>query len=175
MYRNLGMDLHACAQFLHVSTRTVHNWESGKHDIPYATYKLLRLLNRMELPGQAWQGWCFYGNKLISPEGRSFEGKDSNWWGLLIMRARVNDRLRQRDGVEGAARTATGAAQADRVAGSVEPRPTDLSVGRREAPALDLSHRHFRTYTEQSTAGYGLQHRLSYHYQPLFNARKELP
>lgn len=65
------MDLHACAQFLHVSSRTVHNWEAGKHDIPYATYKLLRLLNRMELPGQAWQGWCFYGNKLISPEGRS--------------------------------------------------------------------------------------------------------
>ncbi|WP_169728596.1 VC1465 family Xer recombination activation factor [Comamonas composti] len=83
------MDLHACAQFLHVSTRTVHNWESGKHDIPYATYKLLRLLNRMELPGQSWQGWCFYGNKLISPEGRSFEGKDSNWWGLLVLRARM--------------------------------------------------------------------------------------
>lgn len=140
------MDLPACAQFLHVSTRTVHNWESGKHDIPYATYKLLRLLNRMELPGQAWQGWCFYGNKLISPEGRSFEGKDSNWWGLLIMRARVNDRLRQRNGVEGAART-----------------------------TLDLSHRHFRTYREQNESGCGLPSRLTYHYHPLFNARKELP
>ncbi|WP_415797082.1 VC1465 family Xer recombination activation factor [Comamonas aquatilis] len=167
------MDLHGCAQFLHVSTRTVHNWESGKHDIPYSAYRLLRLLNRMELPGQAWQGWCFYGGKLISPEGRSFEGKDSSWWGLLLMRARVNDRLRQRLGVEGAARTAMGAAGADRVAGSVEPRPTDVSVGRREAPALDLSHRHFRTYTEQSIAGYGLQPRLSYHYQPLFNAKKD--
>ena len=152
------MDLRACAQFLHVSARTVHNWESGKHDIPFATYKLLRLLNRMELPGQAWQGWCFYGNKLISPEGRSFEGKDSNWWGLLLMRARFNDRLRQRNGVEGAARTATGAAEADRVAGwpggrvagSVEPRPTDLSVGRREAPALDLSHRHFGTWRSRN-------------------------
>ncbi|MGE8441828.1 MAG: DUF3653 domain-containing protein [Comamonas testosteroni] len=29
----------------------------------------------MELPGKAWQGWCFAGGKLISPEGRSFEGK----------------------------------------------------------------------------------------------------
>lgn len=175
MYRNLGMDLPACAQFLHVSNRTLHNWESGKHDIPYATYKLLRLLNRMELPGQAWQGWCFYGNKLISPEGRSFEGKDSNWWGMLLMRARVNDRLRQRNGVEGAARTATGAARADRVAGSVVPRPTDVSVGRREAPALDLSHRHFRTYREQNKAGQGFAARMAYDYQPLFNARKELP
>lgn len=175
MYRSLGMDLHACAQFLHVSDRTLHNWDSGKHDIPYATYKLLRLLNRMELPGQAWQGWCFYGNKLISPEGRSFEGKDSNWWGLLLMRARVNDRLRQRVGVEGAARTAAGESGASPAAGSVVPRPTDLSVGRREAPALDLSHRHFRTYTEQNTAGCGLPARLTYRYQPLFNARKELP
>lgn len=93
MYRSLGMDLPACAKFLHVSTRTVHNWESGKHDIPFATYKLLRLLNRMELPGQSWQGWCFYGNKLISPEGRSFEGKDSNWWGLLIRRSEMFSHL----------------------------------------------------------------------------------
>ena len=89
MYRSLGMDLPACAKFLHVTQRTLHNWESGKHDIPYAAYKLLRLLNRMELPGLAWQGWCFYGNKLISPEGRSFEGKDSNWWCLLVLRARM--------------------------------------------------------------------------------------
>ena len=89
MYRSLGMDLPACAKFLHVSTRTVHNWESGKHDIPYSAYRLLRLLNRMELPGQSWQGWCFYGNKLISPEGRSFEGKDSNWWSFLVLRARM--------------------------------------------------------------------------------------
>ena len=43
------MDLHGCAQFLHVSARTVHNWESGKHDIPYATYRLRRLLSRMKL------------------------------------------------------------------------------------------------------------------------------
>ncbi|KGG89136.1 hypothetical protein P245_17420 [Comamonas thiooxydans] len=49
MYRSLGMDLHGCAQFLHVLTRTVHNRESGKHDIPYATYRLMRLLSRMKL------------------------------------------------------------------------------------------------------------------------------
>ncbi|WP_059441056.1 VC1465 family Xer recombination activation factor [Comamonas sp. E6] len=89
MYRSLGMDLPACAKFLHVSTRTVHNWESGKHDIPYATYRLLRLLNRMELPGRTWQGWCFHGGKLISPEGRTFEGTDSAWWGRLTLQARM--------------------------------------------------------------------------------------
>ena len=101
------MDLPACAKYLHVTQRTLHNWESGKHDIPYAAYKLLRLLNHMELPGQAWQGWCFVGGKLISPEGRSFEGKDSNWWGLLLMRARWHDR--QRSLASGAAGVATSA------------------------------------------------------------------
>lgn len=150
MYRSLGMDLPACAQFLHVSTRTVHNWESGKHDIPYATYRLMRLLNFMELPGKAWQGWCFAGGKLISPEGRSFEGKDSSWWGLLLLRARVNDRLTQRLRVEGAARTAAGGAVRSPAAESVAPRPTDVSVGRREAPTLDLSHRHFGTWRERN-------------------------
>ncbi|GGH61911.1 hypothetical protein GCM10010975_26100 [Comamonas phosphati] len=78
MYRNLGMDLHACAQFLHVSSRTVHNWEAGKHDIPYATYKLLRLMNGMELPGQAWAGWEFRCGKLVSPEGFSFVATDGS-------------------------------------------------------------------------------------------------
>lgn len=87
MYRNLGLDLAGCAKLLHVTERTLHNWASGKHDIPYATYRLLRLLNRMELPGPAWAGWCFHGGKLWSPEGRSFVGTDSNWWSLLIRRA----------------------------------------------------------------------------------------
>ncbi|CAM4261200.1 hypothetical protein COAQ111491_13550 [Comamonas aquatilis] len=38
MYRSLGMDLHGCVQFLNVSIWTVHNWESGKHDTPYAAF-----------------------------------------------------------------------------------------------------------------------------------------
>ncbi|WP_373992313.1 DUF3653 domain-containing protein [Comamonas thiooxydans] len=63
-----------------------------------------------QLHGASWQGWCFTSGKLISPEGRSFEGKDSSWWRLLLLRARVNDRLTQRLGVEGAARTAAGGA-----------------------------------------------------------------
>ena len=38
MYRSLGMDLPQCAKFLHVTERTLHNWESGKHDIPYVSH-----------------------------------------------------------------------------------------------------------------------------------------
>ncbi len=49
MDRNLGLDLTGRAKLLRVTKRTLHNWQSGKHDIPYAAYRLLRLLNRMEL------------------------------------------------------------------------------------------------------------------------------
>jgi len=42
MYQSLGMDLAACAKYLHVTERTLHNWLSGKHDIPFVAYKLLR-------------------------------------------------------------------------------------------------------------------------------------
>jgi DNA-binding XRE family transcriptional regulator len=87
MYRSLGMDLPQCAKFLHVTERTLHNWESGKHDIPYATFKLLRLMNGLELPGKTWVGWSFHGGKLWSPEGRSFEGTDGSWWSLLVRQA----------------------------------------------------------------------------------------
>lgn len=88
MYRNLGLDLEGCAKLLHVTERTLHNWESGKHDIPYSAYRLLRLLNRMELPGKSWAGWCFHGDKLWSPEGHGFAGTDGSWWSLLVRQAR---------------------------------------------------------------------------------------
>lgn len=89
MYRSLGLDLPGCAKFLHVTERTLHNWASGKHEIPYATFKLLRLMNGLELPGKSWVGWKFQGGKLWSPEGRSFEGTDGSWWSLLVRQARL--------------------------------------------------------------------------------------
>jgi DNA-binding transcriptional regulator YiaG len=52
MYKSLGMELAACAKYLHVTERTLHNWLSSKRYIPFATGNLLRLLNRMNLPGQ---------------------------------------------------------------------------------------------------------------------------
>ena len=98
LYRNLGLDLPGCAKLLHVTERTLHNWESGKHDIPFAAYKLLRLLNRMDLPGDSWTGWCFQGGKLWSPEGRSFVGTDGSWWSLLVRRAACFDTMFKRSG-----------------------------------------------------------------------------
>lgn len=93
---------HACwltvpqaAKLLHVSVRTVHNWEAGIVRVPFAAYKLMRILRGVELPNgcgllsEAWAGWRFHGDKLISPEGREFVGTDSAWWSLLVQRARL--------------------------------------------------------------------------------------
>ena len=174
MYQSLGMDLPACAKYLHVTERTLHNWMAGKHDIPFAAYKLLRLLNRMDLPGQAWAGWSFYDGKLWSPEGRSFNPVDASWWGLLVRRASAFETLRRR-GAQGGSSTAAGESEASPAAGSESPGPTAVAVGRREAPALDLSHRHFGTRGQQTEAASGFRVRYDLNYQPLFNARKELP
>ncbi len=176
MYRNLGLDLPGCAKLLHVTERTLHNWQSGKHDIPYAAYRLLRLLNRMELPGESWAGWCFHGDKLWSPEGRSFVGTDGSWWSLLVRQAAMFGLLVGNAQRASAARTAA-AAQAQRApaAGSEARSLPAVAGGRREAPALDLSTRHFGTQEQQITAACGFRVRYYLPYQPSFNARKELP
>ena len=67
MRLNLGWDQATCAKNFHVTERTLHNWESGRTDVPYTAYRLLRLLNRMELPGPSWDGWCFVGGVLYTP------------------------------------------------------------------------------------------------------------
>ena len=33
-----GMSRTQAAQFVQISERTLHNWESGRHDIPYRLY-----------------------------------------------------------------------------------------------------------------------------------------
>ncbi len=152
MYRNLGLDLPGCAKLLHVTERTLHNWESGKHDIPFAAYKLLRLLNRMELPGDSWAGWCFHGGKLWTPEGRSFVGTDGSWWSVLVRRAAMFDNLVCNVGGASALRAASARGEARGLAVG-EARCLPAAAGRRrEAPALDLSNKHFRTLNSQSAA-----------------------
>ncbi|WP_440112173.1 VC1465 family Xer recombination activation factor [Acidovorax sp. BL-A-41-H1] len=151
------MNVETCAQFLHITERTLRNWESGKHDIPFSAYKLLRLLTGMELPGPTWEGWCFHSGKLWSPEGHGFTGKDGSHWHLLVSQARLfpemcrkvsqlEATLRTRTGAEGAARAEPGL-QAERshgAAGEATRHPA-AAGGRREAPALDLSLIHIGT------------------------------
>jgi hypothetical protein len=87
MLADMGLKAPQAAKMLHVSLRTVHNWTSGRHQIPVMAYKLLRLLRYMELPGQSWQGWHFTRGMLITPEGHQISGKDGAWWSMLVRQA----------------------------------------------------------------------------------------
>jgi AcrR family transcriptional regulator len=89
MCADAGMTLDAVAQALHVTPRTVRYWFSGKTSVPYAAYRLIRILGRFELPDPAWKGWVMHSSRLWSPEGHAFVPSDSNWWGLLCTRARL--------------------------------------------------------------------------------------
>lgn len=84
---DLGLKHPEAAKMLHISLRTLHNWLSGRHEVPYAAYKLLRLLRYMELPGPSWAGWHFSRGQLVTPEGRAISGRDGAWWSLLVRRA----------------------------------------------------------------------------------------
>ncbi|WP_363717221.1 VC1465 family Xer recombination activation factor, partial [Rhodoferax sp.] len=84
----LGWSVEDAGKYFQVTDRTWHNWENGSHRIPYAVYKLARILARLELPGEAWAGWRIEGDLLITPEGRQITPKDGSWWSLLIRQAR---------------------------------------------------------------------------------------
>lgn len=87
MYRNQGLSRPDVAKLLRVTERTLQNWESGTHEIPYSAYKLMRLLTREELPGKAWAGWHITAGTLWTPEGHGFKPLDSSWWSMLCRRA----------------------------------------------------------------------------------------
>ncbi len=88
MLVDLGLKPPDAAKLLHVSLRTLQNWLSGRHKVPYAVYKLLRMMRYMELPGQAWAGWHFSRGQLITPEGRSIAGHEGSWWSLLVRQSK---------------------------------------------------------------------------------------
>lgn len=60
------------SEMLHVTLKTVKNWEKGRSSVPYSAFKLLKVLGRYELPNDEWQGWTINKDKLYSPAGRSF-------------------------------------------------------------------------------------------------------
>ena len=87
MYRSLGWSRADCAKFLHVTERCLHNWERGRHAIPHAAYKLVRLHLGYELPGRDWDGWSISRGRLCTPEGHELNPLDAKWWHLLCRRA----------------------------------------------------------------------------------------
>ncbi len=87
MLADLGIKHPEAAKMLHISLRTLQNWLSGRHQVPYSVYKLLRMMRYMELPGQSWRGWHFSRGQLVTPEGRTISGKDGSWWSLLVRKS----------------------------------------------------------------------------------------
>ena len=86
------------AKLLQVSQRTVHNWESGACRVPFAAYRLMRILAGRDLGRicPTWDGWTLQPGKLISPEGREFKAGDMGWLSLLIQRARLFGELHRK-------------------------------------------------------------------------------
>jgi hypothetical protein len=93
MLADMGLSNPDAAKLLHVSLRTLQNWLSGRHQVPYAVYKLLRLMRYMELPGKAWEGWHFSRGQLVTPEGRTIDGSEGAWWSLLVRQSKGFEQL----------------------------------------------------------------------------------
>lgn len=89
------MNQQEVADLLHVTLRTVKNWESGRATIPYTAYKLLRVMGRHELPGDQWDGWFISQGALWSPAGRSFESHELGYIGNMFAMARQWLKYRQ--------------------------------------------------------------------------------
>lgn len=87
MRQSLSLSRPAVAKMLHVSLRTLHNWETGKVRIPYAAYKLIRLFNSYEIFHPIWKDWRIVGSRLITPEGHALEAGNFHWLSLMARRA----------------------------------------------------------------------------------------
>ena len=70
--RSLGLSLVQCAAYLRVGLSTIRRWESGKVDIPFANFELLRLILEsvpFKLSHPEWDGWFVSDTgMLMSPD-----------------------------------------------------------------------------------------------------------
>lgn len=91
-----GMTRQQVSDLLRVSLRSVQYWETGRVPMPYAAFRLLRILTGYELPGKQWAGWMLLRNQLISPEGRTFTPADLYPLEWMIDKSRMWDQDYQR-------------------------------------------------------------------------------
>jgi len=153
MLADLGLTPDSAAQALHVTPRTVRYWISGKTLVPYAAYRLLRILAGAELPSPGWDGWHMHSGKLWSPEGYGFLPSDSSWWGLLVRKARLFKEMYDRE-----TQLAYLMARAGRAPAVGDPSPPGSGSGRMasyptgsagrspQATGLNLFLRHFNAH-----------------------------
>lgn len=82
------LSLADAATFLHVTTRTIRYWESGRTRIPYAAFRLLRIHVGGAVQAKGWEQWWFSPDgRLWSPEGREFRPELLAYWWLLVAEA----------------------------------------------------------------------------------------
>jgi len=132
-----GLTPESAGKLLHVTPRTIRYWISGKVRVPYAAYKLVRIMRLFELPCKGWDGWHMHSGKLWSPEGFGFVPSDSSWWGLLVRQARGFKTMYDRETMLLAAgvsadRAAVSASEAAAAAGPREAHPvgnTGITIG----------------------------------------------
>lgn len=86
--RKAGLTVKQAGIELDVNERTIRNYENGAVQIPYPSFRLMRLLAGYSLLGKSWEDWGFHQNKLWSPEGRSFEAHELRYIASYISIAR---------------------------------------------------------------------------------------
>lgn len=86
--RKAGLTVKQASIELDVNERTIRNYENGAVQIPYPSFRLMRLLAGYSLLGKSWEDWGFHQNKLWSPEGRSFEAHELRYIASYISIAR---------------------------------------------------------------------------------------
>lgn len=111
MRLSCGISVPVAAKELRCSERTVHNWETGRVRVPYAAYKLLRILRGWELPHAAFKGWRLLPDRLVTPEGHAIWPHQFAWWSLTCRMASQFRAMTLRPAVAG-----TGAAETHRTA-----------------------------------------------------------
>ncbi|MCA0299482.1 MAG: VC1465 family Xer recombination activation factor [Proteobacteria bacterium] len=85
--QQLGWTHQECAKVLRVTTRTLRYWEAAEVRIPYAAFKLMRVLASGRYLGDAWRNFFVRGDVLVSPEGHEFAAGDLAWWSLCTRQA----------------------------------------------------------------------------------------
>ncbi len=102
-----------------VTPRTIQNWEAGRVSVPYAAFKLMRILRGYELPGHEWKGYRLVGDTLWSPEGLAFKAADHRWWALTVRMAHEFRGIMAAQRQQQAARPAQAAATRSDAAGDL--------------------------------------------------------
>ncbi|MDI1253397.1 MAG: VC1465 family Xer recombination activation factor, partial [Thermomonas sp.] len=98
------LSVESCADLLQVSERTIRNWESASARVPYAAYRLMRVMRAGKVLGPDWAGFHVWRGVLCTPEGHRFEPSDLVWQSLLVQQARAfREFMRERRTAENSA------------------------------------------------------------------------